>query len=75
LPESNVINSGISKTTGDKYYYEIPDVPFIKTNFSTRIYYSNFLQESVFSNGNRVFETKNYRDYTREYGSLIKLVE
>jgi len=75
LPESNVINNGISKTLGDKYYFEIPDVPFIKTNFATRIFYSNVLQNSIFTNGNRVFESKNYLDYTREYGSLVKLVE
>jgi len=75
LPESDVINNGISKSLGDRYYFEIPDVPFIKTNFATRIYYSNLLQNSVFTNGNRVFESKNYLDYTREYGSLVKIVE
>lgn len=75
LPESDVINNGISKSLGDKYYFEIPDVPFIRTNFATRIYYSNLLQNSAFTNGNRVFEAKNYLDYTREYGSLVKVVE
>ena len=35
LPESKVINVGISKTLGDKYYMEIPDVPFIKTDFTS----------------------------------------
>ena len=75
LPESTVINSGISKTLGNKYYFEVPDVPFIKSNFSTRIYYSNPLQKSAFTNGNRVFLSKNYTDYTMEYGALVKLVE
>jgi hypothetical protein len=75
LPESDVINRGLSRTQGDKYYFEIPDVPFIKTNFATRIYYSNILQNSAFTNGNRVFETPNYLDYTREYGSLVKVIE
>jgi len=75
LPESSVINSGISKTVGDKYYYEVPDVPFIKTNFATRIYYSNLLQTSAFTNGNRIFKAVNYRDYTREHGALVKLVD
>lgn len=75
LPESSVINSGISKSLGDKYYFEIPDVPFIKTNFATRIYYSNLLQSSAFTNGNRIFEANNYLDYTREYGSITKLIE
>jgi len=75
LPESSVINSGISKTIGEKNYYEIPDVPFIKTNFSTRIYYSNTLQSSAFTNGNRIFKSVNFKDYSKEYGSIIKLVE
>lgn len=75
LPESNVINLNISKPLGNKYYLEYPDVPFIKNVFNTRIYYSNILQESVFKNGNRVFQAKNYKDYTNEYGSLVKLIE
>lgn len=75
LPESTVINAGISKSLGDKYYFEIPDVPFIKTNFSNRIHYSDILQESSFKNGNRVFKNQNYQDYTREHGALVKLVE
>lgn len=75
LPESNVINLGISKTLGNKYYFEIPEVPFIKTNFTNRVHYSNILIDSVFQNGNRVFESKNFQDYTMEYGALVKLVE
>lgn len=75
LPESRVLNSGISKTTGDRYYYELGDIPFIKDTFSTRIYYSNVLQQAIFVNGNRVFLSKNYQDYSMEYGALVKLVE
>ena len=75
LPESDVINSGISKYLGDKYYYDIPEVPFIKTSFTNRIHYSDLLQESIFKNGNRIFRASNYQDYTMEYGSITKLVE
>lgn len=75
LPESNIINAGISKTIGSKMYFEIPDVPFIKTNFATRINYSNILRKGVFDNGNRVFEAGKYIDYSREYGAIVKLVE
>ena len=75
LPDSTIINSGISKTLGNKHYFEVPDVPFIKSSFGSRIYYSNPLQKSAFTNGNRVFLSKNYTDYTMEYGSLVKLVE
>jgi hypothetical protein len=75
LAESSVINSGISKSLGNKYYFEVPDVPFIKTNFTNRINYSNVLLQSSFANGNRIFESKNYQDYTMEYGALVKLEE
>lgn len=75
LPESRIINRGISKTLGDKYYYDLGDIPFIKETFSTRIHYSNVLQQSTFVNGNRTFLAKNYQDYSMEYGALVKLVE
>jgi hypothetical protein len=75
LPESTIINQGISKTLSSKYYFEVPEVPFIKSVFNTRINYSNLLQEGTFKNGNRIFLAQNYRDYTNEYGSIIKLVE
>lgn len=75
LPESDIINAGISKSLSNKYYFELPNVPFIKTNFSTRIHYSNILQNSAFTNGNRVFEAQNHVDYSREYGALVKLIE
>ena len=75
LPESNVINQGISNPLGHKYYFDLPEVPFIKTNFANRIYYSNILQNFSFTNGNRVFKSVNYQDYTMEYGALVKLIE
>ena len=75
LPESRMINSGISKTGSDKYYFDLGDIPFIKDSFTTRIYYSNVLQQSTFVNGNRVFFEKNYQDYSMEHGEIIKLVD
>jgi hypothetical protein len=75
LPESHIINGGISKSLGDKNYFEIPDVPFIKTSFTNRINYSNKLQQSSFVNGTRIFESPNYQDYTLEHGELVKLEE
>ena len=48
LPESNIINKGISNTLSNKYYFEIPDVPFIKNIFYNRIYYSNVFSRKCF---------------------------
>lgn len=75
LPESSIINKGISNSLGSKYYFEIPEVPFIETNFVNRIYHSNLLIESLFKDGSRLFKYDNYTDYTLEHGALIKLVE
>jgi hypothetical protein len=75
LPESNILNKGISSTLSNRQYFEIPDVPFIKDTFTTRIYYSNVLRESSFRNGNRIFKAQNFQDYTLEHGELVKLIE
>jgi len=74
LPDSNIINRGISRSLGSRYYFEIPDVPFIKTYFTNRIYHSNLLVDSVFKDGSRIFELQNYQDYTMEHGQITKLV-
>lgn len=75
LLESSTLNKGISKSLSDKYYFELPRVPFIKTSFTNRIHYSNVLIDTTFQNGSRIFESKNYQDYTMEYGALVKLIE
>lgn len=75
LPESGVLNSGISKTLSDKYYFEIPDVPFLKTQFHNRIMYSDIHINDAFKNGYQVFKTNNYQDYTMNYGAIVKLID
>jgi hypothetical protein len=75
LPEALIINKGIASSQPSKHYFELPDVPFIKTVHNTRIYHSNVLQEAAFMNGNRIFQSQNYQDYPNDYGSLVKLVE
>lgn len=75
LPESDVINNGISKTTSNKYYFEIPDVPYLKSNFTNRIIYSDIYNNDMFKNGYQIFRSNNYQDYTMEYGGLVKLIE
>ena len=75
LPESDIINKGISRSLGNKHYFEIPDVPFIKVNFSNRIYHSELLQDGSFQSGSRIFKAQNYQDYTMEHGEIVKLIE
>ena len=75
IPESFIINAGVSSTTSDKYYFEVPNVPAIKNKFHIRIMYSDINVNDSFKNGYRVFKLSNYRDYPLTYGSIIKLVE
>ena len=74
IPESSVFNSGFKKLLGERFNYEAPDVPWIKNWFGTRIMYSNINVSDSFQNGFRVFKGQNYRDYTREYGEITKLI-
>jgi hypothetical protein len=75
IPESALINSGLSSTTSDKSFYTLPDVPYIKNRFDTRIAYSDLSISDAFKNGFRVFQFTHYRDYPRIYGGIIKMVE
>lgn len=73
--ESSAINSGYGSTTGDKQYYVLPDVPYIKNQYQTRIAYSQIAIGDAFQNGYRVFMQNAYRDYNTTYGGIMKLIE
>lgn len=75
IPESFVLNPGIDSTTSDRWNFELPDVPYIKNEFQTRISYSDITTTDAFKNGFRVFQLNHYRDYPKTYGGLMKLVE
>lgn len=75
IPESSVINGGYSSTTSEKQAFTLPDVPYIKNRFDTRIMYSDISVGDAFKNGFRVFQMTHYRDYPRTYGGLMKMVE
>jgi len=73
-PESSVFNNGFNKKLGDRWNMNIPDVPYIKNWFGTRIMYSDIHINDAYMNGFRVFRGNHYRDYTREYGEITKLI-
>lgn len=75
IPNSYIINDGFRSTTGAKENYIQPDVPYIKNNFQNRIIYSEVAVNDAFKNGYRIFNFTNFRDYSKEYGAIIKLVE
>lgn len=72
--ESQIYNKGFRRSLGDRWNFELPDVPHIKNWFGTRIMYSDIHVNDGYKNGFRVFQGTHYRDYTREYGSITKLV-
>lgn len=72
--ESQIYNKGFAKSLSDRWNIELPDVPHIKNWFGTRIMYSDIHITDAYKNGFRVFKGTNYRDYTREYGEIVKLV-
>jgi hypothetical protein len=55
MPESFVHNGGYNMTVGEKYNFILPDVPYIKNEFVTRILYSDIHINDAFKNGFRVF--------------------
>jgi hypothetical protein len=74
IPESFVINTGISNSLSDKYQYEVPDFPAFKNKFHTRIMYSDVNVNDAFKNGYRVFRIEKYQDYPTTYGEITKLI-
>lgn len=72
--DSQVYNKGFSKSISERFNMELPDVPYIKNWFKTRIMYSDIHINDAYKNSYRVFRPTAYRDYTREYGEIVKLI-
>jgi len=72
--DSQVYNKGFSKSLSERFNMELPDVPHIKNWFGTRIMYSDIHINDAYKNGYRTFRPTAYRDYTREYGEIVKLI-
>ena len=75
IPDSDQYNKGFSKSVSEKYYFEVPDVPYIKQEFQNRIVFSDIHINDAYKNGFRVLRTVNHKDYPMTYGSITKLIE
>lgn len=75
IPESTIHNVGLDANLGERWNYSVPDVPYIKNRFQTRIAYSDVHVNDAFKNGFRVFQAASYRDYPRTYGMIVRLIE
>ena len=73
IPESYVYNDGLASNLGYRYNETLPDAPYYKNNFENRIIFSDIAVNDAYRNGYRVFNLANYKDYTKEYGSIVKI--
>lgn len=74
LPESDIINFGLSSNRNDIDFFEHPSVPYIKDQFDTRIAFSNIQVDNAFKNSYRIFQGLSYQDLERTYGALTKIL-
>ena len=74
MPESSILNIGLSQSLGERWNFPVPDVPYIKNHFQNRILYSDVHVNDAFKNGFRVFQAMSYKDYPMTYGSITKLM-
>lgn len=74
IPDASVYNRGFTKNLSERVNFLVPDVPHIKNWFGTRIVYSDIHINDAFKNGFRTFRGTNYRDYSREFGEITKLI-
>lgn len=74
IPESGVLNDGFGSTLGERWNHTLPDVPYYKNIYQTRIYYSDIAVNDAYKNGYRIFRETNFRDYPIIYGGLMKMV-
>lgn len=74
LRDSNVINQATAISLPHKQYFAMPDVPFIKQEYFTRIINSLRDSASSITNEFKVMLENAYRDYTKIYGSITKIL-
>lgn len=75
IPDSSQYNKGFTKSLSEKYYFEVPDVPYIKQEFQNRIVFSDIHINDAYKNGFRVIRTMNHKDFPMTHGSITKLIE
>jgi len=74
LPETNKTNQGYAETERPKNFLSLPsNIPFIASNFFTRIVHSEKHVPNAFQNGYRSFVGVNYEDYDPAMGEIVRL--
>lgn len=74
VEESYLLNDGLSATVGQKRYLTLNNPPYSKSDFSTRVMFSNKQVTDAFTNGYRTIQGLSYHDYDKQYGEIVKLL-
>lgn len=74
IPTSYVSNNGFRTNLGIKNFSGFKDKPYIRNEFKNRVLYSNVNNTDLNINGYRVFELGNFKDYSKQYGEITKLI-
>ena len=74
MPDSYLYNDAYRATLGYKCYQLLQDINYIKDTFSNRIQYSAMAIQDSYKNNYRYSLSTYFRDYSIEYGSIIKLI-
>ena len=74
IPTSYVSNNGFRTNLGIKNFSGFKDKPYIRNEFKNRVLYSNINNTDLNINGYRVFELGNFKDYSKQYGEITKLI-
>lgn len=75
LPESDLMSAGFNVNLPSRIYFEIADTPSDLSKYQTRIMFSDISVLNGYKNGYRTFRTQNHRDYSLQYGQLIRMME
>ena len=74
IADSELLNGGYNATVGRRRHTLKQETPYDKSEFSTRVLFSNVSVSDSFTNGYRTFQGLSYRDYSKQFGSIIKLI-
>lgn len=74
IADSELLNSGYNATVGRRRHTLKQETPYDKSEFSTRVIFSNVSVSDSFTNGYRTFQGLAFQDYSKQFGAIIKLL-
>lgn len=72
--DSELFNAGYGITVGRIRNQQYVETPYVLSEYSNRIMFSNKQVINAFTNGYRIFQGLSYQDYDKQYGQLVKIL-